>query len=74
MSFCKILAGMAVATSAIFYSCNNEENNKETITDTVVTSQDTMPGMPMPDTASVAMVKHAEAVLAGTYPDTSVTG
>jgi superoxide dismutase, Cu-Zn family len=75
MSFgLKILAGMAVATSAIFYSCNNEEKTTDTMTDTVVASRDTLPSMPMPDTAAVPLVKHAEAVLAGTYPDTSLTG
>jgi superoxide dismutase, Cu-Zn family len=75
MSFgMKMLAGMAIVASAFFYSCNNEEKTTDTITDSVVTVPDSMPGMPMPDTASVPMVKHAEAALNGTYPDTSVTG
>lgn len=70
----KILAGMAVAASVIFYSCNNEEKTTDTITDTTVKAHDTMPGMAMPDTTPVAMVKHAEAMLSATYGDTTVTG
>ena len=64
---------LAIASVAIF-SCNNESSNT-TSTDTTTMSTDTShASMPIPDTASVPMVAHAEAILSGTEPDTTVTG
>ena len=74
----KLLLGLLVITFAAIISCNN--NGKETTTteDTASAHEatsDTVPNMSMPmDTASVPMVNHAEATLAGTFADTSVNG
>ena len=58
------------------YSCNNENTTTQTESDTTVKSGDTSHAtMDMnADTTSVAMVDKAEAVLTGTYPDTTLTG
>jgi superoxide dismutase, Cu-Zn family len=57
-------------------SCNNESTDKSVkdstaIIDSIRSSHDQMV---MPDTSVIAMVSHAEAVLAGTTPDTVVSG
>lgn len=66
---------LAVAT---FSSCNNDKKTTEaTTTDTMQTqTTDTARHemMPAPDTATVPMVDKAEAILSGTYPDTTVSG
>ncbi|HKO82477.1 MAG TPA: superoxide dismutase family protein [Chitinophagaceae bacterium] len=68
-----------LAAVAVGYSCNNEDKSTETSTDstqvqTTDTSSTHHDTVPAPDTASVAMVGKAEAVLTGTYPDTTVSG
>jgi len=60
--------------SAALFSCNNESSNTTTMDTTRVSADTTQHSMPMPDTASVAMVNHAQATLSGTYPDTAVSG
>jgi superoxide dismutase, Cu-Zn family len=73
----RLLSLLLVAYFAII-SCNNNGSNSTTTSDTTTTHEatsDTVPNMSMPmDTASVPMVNHAEAVLAGTFADTSVNG
>lgn len=64
---------LAIASVGIF-SCNNESSNTTTTDTTQVSADTTHQSMPMPDTASVAMVSHAQASLSGTYPDTTVSG
>ncbi len=66
-----------LAIAVLVYSCNNEDKTSETTTtDSMQSKPDTIhSNMDMgPDTASVAMVNHAEAMLSGTYPDTTVSG
>lgn len=68
-----------LALVALGYSCNNEDKSTETTTDSTQTqTTDTSSAhhdtTPAPDTASVAMVGKAEAVLTGTYTDTTVDG
>lgn len=78
LSFLRISICM-LAITGLGYSCNNEDKSTETTTDTIQTTptdtsiQKKM-DMPPPDTATVAMVSHAEAAVSGTYPDTTVTG
>ncbi len=61
---------------ALVFSCNNPSDTTEATVDStnVLDSATGAAGQPMNDTASVPMVKHAEAVLAGTYADTTVSG
>ncbi|MGZ5220619.1 MAG: superoxide dismutase family protein [Chitinophagaceae bacterium] len=79
LSVSKISACM-LAIAAIGYSCNNEDKSTEATTadstqvQTTDTSSHKNMDMPAPDTATVALVGHAEAALSGTYPDTTVTG
>jgi Cu-Zn family superoxide dismutase len=66
-----------LSIALLCYSCNNENTSTATDNDTnTVKSGDTSnANMDMkPDTASVAMVDKAEAVLTGTYPDTTLSG
>lgn len=66
-----------LAIAGLGYSCNNEDKSSETTTDSPTVQTDTSHknmDMPASDTATVAMVNHAEAVLSGTYPDTTVSG
>jgi len=66
-----------LAIAVLGYSCNNEDKtSKTTTTDSMQSKPDTIhSNMDLaPDTASVAMVNQAEAVLSGTYPDTAVSG
>jgi Cu-Zn family superoxide dismutase len=76
-SFSKILL-CTIVIAGLGYSCNNEEKSTEsTTTDSVgaITTDTSTHNMnTMPDTASVAMVNSAEAMLTGTYPDTAVSG
>ena len=75
-SFSKIGAAL-LAIGALCFSCNNESETTDTTTDTTtVSGTDTShASMDMrSDTASVAMVERAEAVLTGTYPDTTLSG
>ena len=68
---------VAIMSAVLAFSCNNEDKTSETITtDTMQSRPDTIHGnMDMaPDTASVAMVTQAEAMLSGTYPDTVLSG
>jgi Cu-Zn family superoxide dismutase len=64
-----ILLILAVMT---FVSCNNEKSNETTTTDSTVTNVVTDSTSVV--NTNVAMVAHAEATLAGTYPDTALTG
>jgi superoxide dismutase, Cu-Zn family len=62
------------AASALIISCNNSDKTTET-TDSSTATTDSMPSMtPPPDTASRPLLSHAEAIITGTTPDTSVTG
>lgn len=66
-----------LAITGLGYSCNNEDKSTETTTtDSLQTPTDTSRStMDMvPDTAPVPMVNQAEAVISGTYPDTTVSG
>ncbi len=66
-----------LAITGLGYSCNNEDKSSETTTDSITAQTDTSHknmDMPASDTATVAMVNHAEAALSGTYPDTTVSG
>lgn len=66
-----------LAIAGLGYSCNNEDKSSETTTDSTTAQTDTSHknmDMPVSDTATVAMVNHAEAALSGTYPDTTVSG
>lgn len=65
----------------VITACNNSGENKSgadsttTTVDTPMTTQDTShSSMAKPDTATVPMVEKAEAMLSGTYPDTTVSG
>jgi superoxide dismutase, Cu-Zn family len=64
--------------SVLMFSCNSESSSSTPAADTSKmaatdnTTNHTMASMP--DTASVPMVNHAEASMAGTYADTIVTG
>ena len=75
LSFSK-LAVCTLAVGIIGYSCNNENTGSDQNADTTTTSSETshadmnMAG----DTATVALVDKAEAVLTGTYPDTTLSG
>ena len=63
--------------TVLIFSCNNEDKTSETTTtDSMQSQPDTIhSNMDMaPDTASVAMVSQAEAMLSGTYPDTALNG
>lgn len=86
-SFRSLLGTLTVtAGMLLFVSCGNQGGNENegAATDTSNTNKmvDSAKNMPAhdsvtakaPDTAAVPFVKHAEAVLAGTYADTSVTG
>ncbi|MBX2921340.1 MAG: superoxide dismutase family protein [Chitinophagaceae bacterium] len=67
-------AFIAVPVLLFCSSCGNqsgESADKDTAATAPVTDMHTGHG---PDTSSVPLVKHAEAALTGTYPDTSVTG
>lgn len=70
------LAVCTLAIGFIGYSCNNENTSSDENTDTTTTISDAahddmnMAG----DTATVALVEKAEAVLTGTYPDTALSG
>ena len=60
---------------ALIFSCNNPSSTETTEDSTHVDSvTSSAADQPMNDTASVPLVKHAEAVLAGTYADTAVSG
>lgn len=68
----KFLLSIGVLASVATVSCNNnkeEENN----TETKVTTETSMPPATT-ETSPAPMVKHAEAKLSGTYPDTTVDG
>ncbi|HRO69477.1 MAG TPA: superoxide dismutase family protein, partial [Chitinophagaceae bacterium] len=75
LSFSK-LALCTLAVGIIGYSCNNENAGSDQNADTSTTTSETshadmnMAG----DTATVALVDKAEAVLTGTYPDTTLSG
>lgn len=70
------LAVCTLAIGIIGYSCNNENTSSDENADTTTTISDAahadmnMAG----DTATVALVEKAEAVLTGTYPDTALSG
>lgn len=62
--------------AAFGYACNNEDKSDKATTDTMQTQTDTgAHTMSMaPDTAAVAMVSQAEAVISATYTDTALSG
>ena len=76
--FSRISVCMLVIT-VFAWSCNNENKTSEnTTTDTTtmqVQNDTAIHNMDMaPDTAAPPMVNQAEAILSGTYPDTTVSG
>mgnify|MGYP003433510406 FL=1 len=56
---------------ALVFSCNSATSDKSASDSAQVTESHSHP---MSDTASVPLVKHAEAVLAATYADTTLSG
>ena len=75
----EILFYVMTVISLSMVSCNNSSDSGSSTADTSqATPADSANKMNMPaDTATVrteAMVGHAEAMLAGTYPDTAVNG
>lgn len=60
-----------VPALALIFSCNNPTSNESTGDSAQVAGD---PTHAMDNTAPVPLVKHAEAVLAGTYADTTVSG
>ena len=64
---------LAIASTALF-ACNNESSNTATTDSTTMSTDTAHASMPIPDTASVPMINHAEAILSGTEPDTTVSG
>src|SRR6266508_3978432 len=69
----KFLWSIGIIASMAAFSCNNNGKNEST-SDTTEAMTDTTSQKMMMDTASVPMVNHAEARLAGTYADTTVEG
>ena len=67
-----------LAVTMLIFSCKNKDENTTTTTDTSQTTMDTTHKMTdssaMLDTMTMPMVNHAQAVISGTYPDTSVSG
>ena len=66
-----------LALAGLIYSCNNEDKTTETTTDsTQVQTTDSISAHHdmATDTATVAIVGKAEAVLTGTYTDTTLNG
>lgn len=77
MELKKLLAPACLffAGSLFILSCNNESSTEKGTTDSMNMKDTSMHDMPaMPDTATVAMVNSAEAMISGTYPDTTVSG
>ncbi len=79
----KALLKVSVFSLALaFTACNNNGDNKSTADSTATTVDAPMPPtdtshstMNMaPDTATVPLVEKAEAMLSGTYPDTTLSG
>lgn len=72
----KKIIPLAFIAAIIGSSCNNSGNNnadKDTASTTTTTDTSHMNMTPAVD-SSLPLVAHAEAVLSGTYPDTTVTG
>lgn len=67
------VVGIMLGCSFIF-SCNNEDNNSGTSGSSDSARMDTHNMNPIQDTMTVPMVSHAEAMISGTYPDTTVNG
>ncbi len=74
--FISKVSACIMAIAAISYSCNNNKTTETPATDSIeAPAPDTAHNMmPQPDTATVPMVEKAEAVLSGTYADTTLTG
>jgi superoxide dismutase, Cu-Zn family len=74
--FSRVTVCAVISIAVIAVSCNSNET-KTTETDSTA-MRDSMKKshdqMALPDTSVVAMVPHAEALLAGTKPDTMVSG
>ena len=71
----KILLSVGIIASVALFACNNNET--ETTDNSTLTSETTLSQAPSTETATtneVPVVKHAEAKLSGTYPDTTVDG
>ena len=64
---------MLTFATAAMISCNNNSGDKKTTTDTSKTVVDNTHTMPV-DTTAVPMVSDAQAILSGTYADTTVEG
>lgn len=68
------LAALGLVISGLIVACNSEDKSTETTNaDTATVTTDTAQHMHT-DTATVAMVEKAEAILTATYPDTTLTG
>jgi len=71
----KILLSVGIIASVALFACNNNET--ETTDNSTLTSESTLSQAPSTETTTtndVPIVKHAEAKLSGTYPDTTVDG
>ena len=71
----KILLSVGIIASVALFACNNNET--ETTDNSTLTSETTLSQAPSTETTptnDVPVVKHAEAKLSGTYPDTTVDG
>ena len=76
LNFSKLIGCLFVITSIFFFSCNNNEKETtvETATDSTLPESNTDVANPIPDSMISPAVTHAEAVLSGTYTDTTVNG
>jgi Cu-Zn family superoxide dismutase len=74
------LSTFLLAAAIFIFSCKNKDTDKTTTTtDTTQNRMDTTQNLVMDstaklDTMTMAMVNHAQAVISGTYPDTTVNG
>ncbi len=65
---------LAIPALAFVFSCNSPTSSESTVDSTTADAVISPAEQPMNDTAAVPLVKHAEAVLSGTYADTTVSG
>lgn len=71
--FPKLLFVAVAIVLVSLFSCNNNSESKATADTTKVTTETAMPPM-ITDTTPAPIVNHAEAILSGTYADTTVEG
>ncbi len=71
--FPKLLSAAAAIALVSIFSCNNHSDSNATADTTKVVTENEIPPM-MTDTMPAPMINHAEAILSGTYADTTVEG